>query len=96
MKHDPSTEQIKTKLTTPQPRFPVRAHAGVQSVATDSGVKPRQHDCDGDCVGPDNAATNEAMAQTGRAAPRTQPTPGELARIMQRFDLCAVQGAVFG
>ncbi len=60
--HDPSTEQIKRKLKTPQPRDPVTAHAGVASVGA-SGAKPRAHDCD-DC-GP-NAAANEAFNQAAQ------------------------------
>jgi len=45
MKHDPSTEAIKGKLATPRSRKVVEAHAGVASVNTDGGAKPRQHDC---------------------------------------------------
>lgn len=64
--HDPSTEQIKRKLKTPQERYPVTSHAGVASVATDGGSKPRAHDCD-DC-GP-NAAAN-AKFNAGTVGPR--------------------------
>jgi hypothetical protein len=61
MLHDKSTEAIKRKLKTPRDPRVVEAHAGVASVNTDGGVKPRQHDCDN--CGPNaaaNAAFNEA------------------------------------
>ncbi len=54
MLHDPSTEAVKRTLRTPRSRNVIEAHAGVASVNTDSGVKPRKHDCD---CGP-NAAAN--------------------------------------
>ena len=75
--HDPSTEQIKRKLTTPRSRNVVEAHAGVASVATDGGIAPRQPDCAGEhCAA--NAATNAALAHAGRATPHKQVTPGEM------------------
>jgi hypothetical protein len=57
--HDKSTEAIKRKLKTPRDPRVVEAHAGVASVNTDGGAKPRQPDS----VGPNaaaNAAFNEA------------------------------------
>lgn len=76
--HDPSTEQIKRKLRTPQPRNPVTSHAGVASVGA-SGAKPRQHDCNGDCASPDNDALNAALdGGPARGVPHKQPSNGEL------------------
>jgi hypothetical protein len=75
--HDKSTEAIKRKLVTPQPRNPVTSHAGVASVGS-PGAKPRQHDCDGDCAGPDNDALNAQLAQSSAPTPRKQPSNGEL------------------
>lgn len=63
MLHDPSTENIKRLLKTPQPRHPVAPHAGVSSVGA-SGAKPTQHNCD---CGPNteaNSAFNEATKPT--------------------------------
>ncbi len=79
MLHDPSTEQIKAKLKTPRDPRVVTSHAGVASVNTDGGAKPRQHDCDGDCAGPDNDALNAALdGAPARGVPQKQPTPGQL------------------
>jgi hypothetical protein len=75
--HDPSTEQIKRKLKTPQSRNPVTSHAGVASVGA-SGVPPRQHDCADDCGSNGNAATNAALLRAAGSTPREQPTPGQL------------------
>jgi hypothetical protein len=58
MRHDPSTEEIKTKLHTKPSRDVVGAHDGQQSVATDAGRKPTVHDCATDC-GPNSAANDE-------------------------------------
>jgi hypothetical protein len=69
--HDKSTEAIKRKLRTPQERYPVAAHAGVASVATDGGAKPRAHDCD-DC-GPNAAANAKFNAGTVGARETTDP-----------------------
>jgi hypothetical protein len=59
MLHDKSTEQIKRRLKTPQSRYPVQAHAGVASVATDGGAKPTQPKTD-DGNTAANAKFNEA------------------------------------
>lgn len=74
---DHSTKAILDRLATPRSRRVVEAHAGVASVNTDGGAKPRQHDCAGDCAA-SNADTNAALAQSGGAAPRTQPSPGQM------------------
>ncbi len=74
--HDRSTEQIKRSLRTPQPRNVTTSHAGVASVGA-TGVKPRQHDCDGDCTGL-NAETNAKMTRASSPVPSVQPTPGQL------------------
>lgn len=68
MLHDPSTEQIKRKLATPRSRKVVEAHAGVASVNTDGGTKPRQHDCAGDC-----ADANAEFNSNAVAGPRERP-----------------------
>jgi hypothetical protein len=57
MLHDKSTEAIKRKLRTPQPRDPVTAHEGVASVGA-SGTKPTQPRTDDG-----NTAANEAFNQ---------------------------------
>lgn len=65
MKHDASTSAVKDRLHNDlnPSRSPVTAHAGVASVNTDGGTKPRAHDCD-DC-GP-NAAANEEFNQAAQ------------------------------
>jgi hypothetical protein len=80
MRHDKSTEGIKARLAGRQHAFVpghpgalpkgavVAAHAGAQSVGTNAGVKP---DCSGDCSGPNtdaNAAYNDQMDRTTKAA----------------------------
>lgn len=73
-RHDPSTEEIKTTLHTSQPRTPVVAHAGAQSVGTD-GVKPTAHDRSGPNADT-NAAYNKAAQHSTRAA--GSATPGQI------------------
>lgn len=76
-RHDPSTEEIKTKLHTAQPRTPVVAHGDVQSVNTDSGVKPHAHDCaDGGANVALNKTTNDAMRSAG--SPRLTDKSGQI------------------
>jgi hypothetical protein len=87
MAHDPSTASIVRRLTDRQhknvpghgfakARTPVVAHANVQSVGTDSGVKPSAHDCSGDCNVASNAAVNETMRSAG--SPRLTTKPGQI------------------
>jgi hypothetical protein len=68
MRHDPSTEAIKTRLHTAGSRKVVAAHVGTQSVSTDAGAKPHAHDTAGPNASA-NAATNAKLAHAGRAAP---------------------------
>lgn len=70
--HDRSTEQIKRKLRTPQPRNPVTSHVGVASVGA-SGTQPTQHNCD---CGP-NAAANAAF-NAGTVGTRETTDPAKL------------------
>jgi hypothetical protein len=74
-KHDPSTEEIKTRLHTAPSRTPVVAHDDVQSVATDAGRKPTVHDCAADC-GP-NSAANDKFNDAAQPA-RETTDPGRL------------------
>jgi hypothetical protein len=76
MRHDPSTEAIKTRLHTAPSRKVVATHAGVQSVATDAGAKPHAHDCEGDCNVAANAKVNAAMSASG--SPRLTTDPAQI------------------
>lgn len=58
--HDPSTENIKRKLRTPQPRNPVTDHVRVASVGA-AGAKPTQPK-----TGDGNTAVNEAFNQAAK------------------------------
>jgi hypothetical protein len=69
--HDRSTKQILEKLATPRDPKVTTAHAGVASVSTDGGAKPRAHDC-GDC-GPNAAANAKFNAGTVGARETTDP-----------------------
>lgn len=74
MRHDPSTEEIKTALHTAQSRKVVAPHDDQQSVATDTGRKPHAHDCaDGGCNQAANAAFNNATQN-----PRETTDPARL------------------
>lgn len=76
MRHDPSTEAIKTKLHTSSSRKVVAAHAGIASVNTDGGAKPQAHDCEGDCNTESNAKANDAMRAAG--SPRLTNDPAQI------------------
>jgi hypothetical protein len=76
MRHDPSTEAIKTRLHTVPSRKVVAPHDGVQSVATDAGRKPTLHDCATDC-GP-NSAANAQFNDAAQNPPRETTNPGRL------------------
>lgn len=69
-KHDASTEAIKDRLHTVQPRKIVAPHDGAQSVNTDKGRRPTLHECATDC-GPNSAAN--ATFNQATAAPRVRP-----------------------
>ena len=68
---DKSTGAILDKLATPRDPKVTMAHAGVASVATDGGIKPRQHDC-ADC-GPNAEANAKFNAGTIGARETTDP-----------------------
>lgn len=70
MRHDASTEAIKTKLHTAPSRKVVAPHDGAQSVATDKGRKPTLHD--GATDGGPNSAANATFNQA-TDAPRLRP-----------------------
>jgi hypothetical protein len=75
-KHDPSTEEIKTRLHTKPSRDVVAPHAGTASVNAD-GAAPHAHDTSGPNESA-NAATNKRLLVAGRSAPAAQPTSGEI------------------
>lgn len=83
---DKSTDAITARLNGRQhafvpghpgalkPRSVVAAHAGVQSVGTVSGRKPKAHDCaDGGCNKAANQKFNDAVSN-----PRETTKPGQL------------------